>query len=57
MYVFGCSTPAEFVIAAEKYVMKGIAEKIICSLQAKKVQVHTVSVVQNLLATREFSAG
>lgn len=28
MYVFGCSTPAEFVIAAGKYLMKGIAENI-----------------------------
>lgn len=30
MYVFGCSTPAEFAIAVEKYVMKGIAENIKC---------------------------
>ncbi|MDG5854985.1 alpha/beta hydrolase family protein [Clostridium beijerinckii] len=30
MYVFGCSMPAEFVIAAGKYLMKGIAENIKC---------------------------
>ncbi|WP_026881644.1 alpha/beta hydrolase family protein [Clostridium akagii] len=30
MYVFGCSTPSEFVIAAGKYLMKGIAENIKC---------------------------
>lgn len=30
MYVFGCRTPDEFVIAAGKYLMKGISENIKC---------------------------
>lgn len=30
MYVFGCSTPAEFVRASGEYCMKGIAENIKC---------------------------